>query len=87
MVIMVRVNVHEAKTHFSSYLDRVERGEVVVICRHNKPVAEMRVIPSATSALRKEGLLKGRVSWSPDAFAPMTEEELAEFDGQPLFPR
>jgi len=30
---------------------------------------------------RKEGLLKGQVSWHDDAFAPMTEEQVAEFDG------
>ena len=89
---MVRVNIHEAKTHFSRYIEQVEQGEVVVICRHNKPVAEMRVIvqndvgPTARPLIRKEGLLKGQVSWTPGAFAPMTEEDIALFDGAPVFP-
>lgn len=36
---MIRVNIHEAKTHFSRYIERVEQGEVVFVCRHNLSVA------------------------------------------------
>jgi prevent-host-death family protein len=84
---MIRVNIQEAKTHLSRYLDRVEQGDVVVVCRHNQPVAELRAIeaPLVRSA-RVAGLLKGQIHWEPDAFAPMTVEELAEFDGVPLVP-
>jgi len=85
---MIKVNIQEAKTHFSRYLDQVENGAVVVVCRHNQPVAELRAIqdPPAHPA-RVAGLLKGRVQWEPGTFAPMTVEELAEFDGAQLFPR
>ena len=84
---MIKVNIQEAKTHLSSYLDRVEQGDVVVVCRHNQPVAELRAIEAPlVRPARVAGLLKGRVHWDPDAFAPMTGEELAEFDGAPLFP-
>ena len=90
---MTRVNIHQAKTHFSRYIEQVEQGEVVIVCRHNKPVAEIRLItpepvaPAATAAPRKGGLLKGLVSWKPGTFAPMTDEEAAEFDGSPIFPK
>lgn len=84
---MIRVNIQEAKTHLSRYLDRVEQGEVVVVCRHNQPVAELRAIEAPLiRPARVAGLLKGRVHWEADAFAPMTVEELAEFDGAPVFP-
>ncbi len=59
---MIKVNIQEAKTHLSRYIDRVEQGEVVVVCRHNQPVAELRA--AATSPVRPvrvAGLLKGRV--------------------------
>lgn len=82
---MVQVNVQEAKTHLSKYLDEVEKGEVVVVCRHNKPIAELRAIQPAVRPSRPLGLYKGQISWTDDCFAPMTEEELAEFDG-PIFP-
>lgn len=35
------VNIHEAKTHLSKLLARVEAGETIVIARAGKPVAEL----------------------------------------------
>ncbi len=35
------VNVHEAKTHLSRLLARVERGEEIIIARSGKPVARL----------------------------------------------
>jgi prevent-host-death family protein len=37
------VGLFEAKTHLSELIARAERGEEVVITRHNKPVA--RLVP------------------------------------------
>jgi antitoxin (DNA-binding transcriptional repressor) of toxin-antitoxin stability system len=84
---MIKVNIQEAKTHLSRYLDQVEGGEVIVVCRHNQPVAEIRAIQTASvSPPRVAGLLKGLIHWEPDAFAPLSEQELAEFEGGPVFP-
>ncbi len=84
---MIKVNIQDAKTHLSRYIDRVEQGEVVVVCRHKRPMAELRAIEaSLVQPARVAGLLKGLVNWKPDTFAPMTAEELAEIDGAPLFP-
>ena len=41
---MIEVGTYEAKTNFSALLDRVERGEEVVITRHGTPVA--RLVPA-----------------------------------------
>ncbi|MBI2947841.1 MAG: type II toxin-antitoxin system prevent-host-death family antitoxin [Verrucomicrobia bacterium] len=39
---MKTVNVHEAKTNFSSLLARVEdKNEAIVICRNGEPVADL----------------------------------------------
>ncbi len=38
---MITVGAFEAKTKFSELLDRVERGETVVITRHGQPVARL----------------------------------------------
>jgi len=84
---MTKINVQHAKTHLSRYLDQVEKGEVVVVCRHNRPVAELRAVEaSPVRSVRVAGLLTGRVHWESGAFDPMTDEELAEFEGSPLFP-
>lgn len=39
-----KVNIFEAKAHLSECVDAVQRGEQVVICRRNRPVAELRAI-------------------------------------------
>jgi prevent-host-death family protein len=41
---MAVVNVHEAKTHLSRLLERVERGERIVIARAGRPVAVLQAI-------------------------------------------
>ena len=38
----------EAKTHFLRILDRVERGETVMISRHGKPIA--RIVPEVKNS-------------------------------------
>jgi prevent-host-death family protein len=39
---MATVGAYEAKTHLPALLDRVERGETIVITRHGRAVAELR---------------------------------------------
>ena len=41
------IGLFEAKTHLSELIARAERGEVVVITRHNKPVAKLVPIGKA----------------------------------------
>ncbi|MGH9321991.1 MAG: type II toxin-antitoxin system Phd/YefM family antitoxin, partial [Vicinamibacteria bacterium] len=38
---MKTMNVHEAKTHLSKLLERVEAGEEVIIARNGKAVAKL----------------------------------------------
>lgn len=42
------VGLFEAKTRLSEYVARAERGEEVIITRHNKPVA--RIVPMTAEA-------------------------------------
>ena len=46
---MATVTALEAKTRFGELLDRVARGEEIVITRHERPVA--RIIPEGRPAL------------------------------------
>lgn len=57
------VNVHEAKTHLSKLLERVENGETIVIARAGKPVAELRAVRPRVDFVF--GALKG-LMWSDD---------------------
>lgn len=60
------VNVHEAKTHLSRLLERVEAGEDIVIDRAGKPVALLsKVIPPA-APVPVPGALKGQIWFAAD---------------------
>lgn len=78
---MIQVNIHQAKTHLSRYLERVAAGETVVLCRRNLPVAEIRPLPQSPPKPRPFGLAKGTFSVPPSFFEPLPEEEIAAFEG------
>ena len=46
---MATISAFEAKTRFGELLDRVSKGEEVVITRHDKPVA--RLVPEGAQRL------------------------------------
>jgi prevent-host-death family protein len=79
---MITTNVHDAKTHLSEFLARVEAGETVLICRRNKPVAEIRPVTIPRTTPRPIGLAEGRVKVPPEFFAPLDEELLDLFAGK-----
>ena len=72
------LNVHEAKTHLSKLLERVEAGEEIIIARAGQPVA--RLIPFAQRGKRTLGLDAGAGFISPDFDAPLPDEVLADFE-------
>lgn len=81
IVIMVRLNVHEAKTHLSRYLDLVEQGETILLCRHNKPVAQIQRLPvEQPSTPRVLGLCKGKFKLTEAFFKPLPEDMLNQFE-------
>jgi antitoxin (DNA-binding transcriptional repressor) of toxin-antitoxin stability system len=77
---MVTVNTHEAKSKLSSLLAAVEeKGEVVLICRNGKVVAEMKAVkPARRHRLKPDPAIK--VTFAPgfDPSEPATEEDWPE---------
>ncbi|RJQ18399.1 MAG: type II toxin-antitoxin system Phd/YefM family antitoxin [Nitrospiraceae bacterium] len=76
---MATVNVHDAKTHFSRLISRVESGEEIVIAKAGKPIA--RLIPlSGKIKKRKPGTARGKIVISKSFFEPLPEEVLKDFE-------
>jgi prevent-host-death family protein len=72
--------VHQAKTNFSRLLKEVEAGQDVIVMRGKKPVAKISAIqPPAKPNVpfRLMGAYPG-ISWTLDAFDPLTDDELIE---------
>jgi prevent-host-death family protein len=70
------VTVHEAKTHLSRLLERVEGGEEVVIARGRKPVARLVPVNRPRRGGRRFGALRGQVRIGKEFFEPLPEDEL-----------
>ena len=68
------VSVNEAKTHLAKLLEKVELGEVVVISRSGKPVAQLVSFPVEKSK-RKIGSAAGAFVVPDDFNAPLVEIE------------
>lgn len=77
---MIIVNTHEAKTRLSQLLSAIEaKGEVVLICRNGKPVAEMKAVPPPPHRkLKPDPALKVTFARGFDPAEPATEEDWPE---------
>jgi prevent-host-death family protein len=63
------INIHQAKTHFSRLVERVEAGEEIVIARDGHPVA--RLVPlRPRKQSREPGIWRGLVRLAPDFDEP-----------------
>jgi prevent-host-death family protein len=63
---MITVTALEAKNRFGKLLDRVARGEEVVVTRHDKPVARMvpaegRQLSAVRQAVAELKQIQGRI--------------------------
>jgi prevent-host-death family protein len=67
--------VHQAKTNLSRLIKEAEKGTEVIITRGKKPVAKLVPIGNA-SKKRMPGMFKGQIWSAPDAFDPLTDEEM-----------
>ena len=77
---MIRINIAEAKAHFSRYIETVEKGETVTVCRRNVPVAEIRPLPQVLEKKRPVGIDRG-MEVPASFFDPLPEDLLAAFEG------
>lgn len=69
------VSTAEAKNRWAELIRLVEAGELVVITRHGRPVAQL-VPPPAERRKPVLGGMKGRIHFLPGWDDPITEEEL-----------
>jgi len=77
---MKKVNIFEVKARLSELIDLAGAGERVVICRRNKPVAELRPITPGRTSGR---LLGGSQIEIPESFFARLPAEIEDsFSGK-----
>jgi prevent-host-death family protein len=82
---MLMVNIYDAKARLSEYLEAVSRGERVLICKRNRPVAELRAVEQKRTEPRPIGGETGVVV-RPSFFEPLPDEFLEAFDAGAVYP-
>jgi len=76
--LVAEVNIHEAKTHLSKLLARVQGGEEIVIAKGGRPVA--RLVPYRKVGVRTFGVDLGVFEVPEDFDAPLDPEVLESFE-------
>lgn len=79
---MIQANLHDAKTNLSEYIERLQKGERVVLCKRNTPIAEIIAIPERQTTPRPIGLAKEILTVPDSFFEDLPEGELALFEGE-----
>jgi prevent-host-death family protein len=72
-------SIHAAKTQLSRLVERVERGEDVVIARGSTPVARLTRLRAQRPA-RRFGAMRGRARVTRAFFEPLPESELKRWE-------
>lgn len=75
---MKSMNVSEAKAKFSAVVEQVERGEEILLCRRNLPVAKIvpsRVIGEVLGHRTRIGWAKDSVRLHDDLTDPIIPED------------
>lgn len=76
---MATISAAEAESHFRELLDRVSRGEEIVVTEDDQPIA--RLVPEQPQGLQGvhqavEGLRALRADMAKRGFVPLTDEEI-----------
>lgn len=72
---MQTVNIHEAKTHLSRFVDQAAAGEEILIARAGKPVARLVALAETKNKPRTLGLGKGKFTL-PENFSSLHNEAI-----------
>ena len=79
---MQTINIHEAKTHLSRFVDQAAAGEEILIARAGKPIARLVALTPADLRPRVLGLGKGKFTL-PNDFSSLHEKTIQRmFEGE-----
>jgi prevent-host-death family protein len=79
---MIQVSIDDIQRDVSTYLQRVEAGETLVITRAGTPIAEVKPVVPRVETLRPFGLCAGEFTVPDDFDAPLPEDILNAFEGK-----
>ena len=78
-MMTVIYEIHEVKSRLSTLLEKVRRGEEVIIAESGKPVARLVPVDSGVVA-RTPGTARGKIAIAPNFDATLGDDFLEEFE-------
>ena len=80
---MQMLNIHAAKTHFSRLVDDAAAGQEIIIARAGKPVAKLVPLTARREPVKRTlGILSSHLVAPGDFDAPLSDGEMADFEGR-----
>ncbi len=78
---MIMVNIFEAKAKLSEYIEAAAAGERVLICKRNRPIAELKAVQQLPAGPRKLEPLYPDWKIAPAFFEPLNADDLEAWKG------
>lgn len=75
---MLTINIHEAKTHLSRFIEKAAAGEEIIIAKAGKPIAKLVPLQSLPSS-RNLGIFRGKLNVPEDFDDPLPEDVALQF--------
>lgn len=82
---MLTINIHEAKTHLSRFIEKAAAGEEIIIAKAGKPIAKLVPLHSPSSS-RSLGIFKGKLNVPEDFDAALPEDVMMQFESAAIEP-
>ena len=76
-----KINIYEAKTHFSQLVNAASGGREIIITKEGKPVAKLVPLKAKKSKVRF-GVLKGKMTLAGDFDAALPDVIIDLFEGK-----
>jgi antitoxin (DNA-binding transcriptional repressor) of toxin-antitoxin stability system len=76
---MTQIDVHQMEANPGVYLAQVAKGETIVICKDQRPIAEMRPVEQFPPGPRPLGLAAGEIKIMPEFYEPLPDEVIESF--------
>lgn len=78
---MEQLNIYEAKTHFSHWIDEILQHDAsFIIAKAGQPVAQLTPLPKNRTRKFKFGALKGKIKLAHDFDAPLPSKLIRSFE-------
>jgi antitoxin (DNA-binding transcriptional repressor) of toxin-antitoxin stability system len=76
---MTQIDIQQMEANPGAYLEQVAKGETIVICKDQRPIAEIRPVEEHRRGPRPLGLAAGEIEILPEFYEPLPDDVIESF--------